>query len=151
MLSKILVNYFVLYMVFFISAMLYYLVMCILYKPLFDVNFTFSAYTLWFYFIAEVVLCLLRALFFYLSSALLWNWQYSKNVRTFFIWMLVWLLETVLHNYSFEIYKYGFFKVLFSEILTFKYLLGAVLTFGIFTWIYRKVGYEFFRGPTVLG
>ncbi len=147
MISKVIIHYCVLYLLFFTSSMVRYPIWGLLNGFLFEEG---SAFTAWMYVVSEVVLCLVRALLFYMFCALLWRWKHLKHMRLFLVWMVVWFLEIVVHTYGHAIHHQGFLKVVSVQVLTPWNLLSALVTFGIFAWLYDRVGGELFRYPTVL-
>lgn len=109
----------------------------------------FSVFTLWFFFLSSLIYAIIWAIFFYIGCNLLKHTMNAK-LKIGILAFGIFILETLLKNFHYIIENQTFFSREMFQVDFFQYLIGQIMIFFTFRYLYIVFGKKIIKRPTIL-
>jgi hypothetical protein len=109
----------------------------------------FSVFTLWFFFLGSLIYAIIWAIFFYIGCNLFKQTMNAK-LKIGILSFLIFILETLLNNLHHIFYNKTFFSREMFQVDFFQYLIGQIMIFFTFLYLYIAFGRRIIKRPTIL-
>lgn len=109
----------------------------------------FSVFTLWFFFLSSLIYALIWAILFYIGCNLFKHTMNAK-LKIGILAFGIFILETSLNNLHHIFYNKTFFSREMLQVDFFQYLIGQIMIFFTFLYLYTVLGRKMIKRPTIL-
>jgi hypothetical protein len=109
----------------------------------------FSVWILWIFFLSSLIYALIWAMCFYIGCNLLKHTMNAK-LKIGILAFGIFILETLLNNHHEIIYNKTFFSREMFQVDFFQYLIGQIMIFFTFRYLYIVFGKKIIKRPTIL-
>lgn len=109
----------------------------------------FSVFSLWIFFLSSLIYAIIWAICFYIGCNLFKHTMNAK-LKIGILSFGIFILETLLNNLHHIFYNKTFFFREMFQVIFFQYLIGQIMIFFTFLYLYTVIGRRIIKRPTIL-